>query len=146
MRRYILIATLCFSLSMVGQEVQLSWNKDLNVAIELSKSENKPILIYFTKTDCSACLQFYTGFFTLQTFKDLSNDFVLLMLDGSNNDIKNTDLSIIKQRRLVKHYNKDSRFPALLALNSEKQELGALFTSVDDASINSYLNFLETLK
>lgn len=146
MRTYILIVTLFFSLSLAAQEVQLPWQKDFNVATELSKSENKPILVYFTKTDCNTCLQFYTDFFKQEKFKGIANNFVLLMLDGSNNDIESTDLSIIKQRRLVMHYNKSSTFPAVLALNSDGQELGEPFTSTDATAMANYLDFLKTLK
>lgn len=146
MHRYLVIITLCFSLSVIGQEVQLSWKKDFNVATELAKSENKKILVFFTKTDCSACLQFYTDFFKQEAFKNLSNDFILLMLDGSNNDIKDTDINVIKQRRLVNHLNKSSTFPAVLALNGEGQEVGELFISTDETTIMTYLNFLETVK
>jgi thioredoxin-related protein len=145
MRNYLLLLSLCLGLSMTAQEVQLSWNKDLNVATELAKTQNKPILVYFTKTDCDACSHFYTAFFKQEAFKKLSNNFVLLMLDGSNNDINNTDISVIRQRRLVMHYNKSSTFPALLTLDSDRQETGELFSSTDEASISNYLNFLETL-
>jgi len=131
---------------MAAQEVQLSWNKDLNVATELAKAENKPILIYFTKTDCSTCLQFYTDFFKNEAFKNLSKDFVLLMLDAPNSDINSTELSVMKQRRLVMHYNKPSTYPAVLVLDSNRQELGTLFTSTDETSIANYMTELESLK
>jgi thioredoxin-related protein len=146
MRYYILFLTLCFSLSLCAQEVQLSWNKDYNVATELAKSESKPILVYFTKSDCKACLEFYTDFFKQDAFKSISDDFILLMLDGSNNDIKNTDMDIIKKRRLVMHYNKALIFPALMALNNEGKELSDLYTSKDLADMATYFTFLKTLK
>lgn len=146
MRTYLAILTLCFSLSMAAQEVQLSWIKDFNVATETAKAENKPILVYFTKSDCSACLQFYTDFFQRETVKDLSNDYVLLMLDGSNKDMKSTDMAVIKQRRLVMHYNKSLTFPAILVINSDRQKLGELFTATDEASIANYITTLQSLK
>lgn len=146
MRTNFLIVTLCFCMSMTAQEVQLSWQKDFNVATELAKSENKQILIYFTKTDCSPCSQFYTDFFKQDAFKNLSDNFVLLMLDGSNNDNDSTDLAIIKQRRLIMHYNKTFSFPAVLLIDSDRKAIGELFTSTDDTEITSYLNFLQTIK
>ncbi len=146
MRAFIILVTLCLGLSSTAQEVQLSWKKDFNEATELAKSVSKPILVYFSKSDCQVCLQFYTDFFKQDVFKTLANDFVLLMLDGSNNDIKNTDIKVIKQRRLVMHYNKSSTFPAILAINGEGQELGEIFTSTDANDMTSYVSFLETLK
>ncbi len=131
---------------MSAQEVQLPWKKDFNIATELAKAENKPILVYFTKNDCESCMKFYTNFFKQETFKNLANDFVFLMLDGSNNDIKNTDLAVIKQRRLVMHYNKSSIFPSLLVLDNVGQQLGEPLLATDATAIESYINFLETLK
>lgn len=146
MRIVLIILTLCFSLSVAGQEVQLSWKKDLNIATELAKSENKPILIYFTKSDCSACSQFYSDFFKSENFKTVSNDFILLMLDSANNDVDNTDFAVIKQRRLVLHYNNTLTFPAVLLVDSDRQELGPLFTSTDKTAIANYMNTLKTIK
>lgn len=146
MRNYILLAALCFSLSTVGQELQLAWKKDFNVANELAKSQNKQILVYFTKSDCSDCVEFYTNFFKKDDFKNVSNKFVLLMLDGSNNDINSTDLTVIKLRRMVMHYNKALIFPAVLVLDSDRKPLGEFFSSTDENSIAEYMNFLETLK
>lgn len=146
MRLYLLLLTFCFGLSMAAQEVQLSWNKDLNIATELAKSDNKPILVYFSKSDCSACSQFYSNFFQRDDFKNILNDFILLMLESPDSDINNTDLSVIKQRRLVRHYNKSSIFPAVMVLNSDRQELSELYTSTDETSIVNFMNILESLK
>ncbi|MEZ4803521.1 MAG: thioredoxin family protein [Gelidibacter sp.] len=146
MRNYLFALIFLLSLSVSAQEVQLSWQKDFNVAVEMAKSENKPILIYFNKSNCDECLQFYTSFFKQKTFDGLSNDFVLLMLDGSNNDMKTNDLSVIKQRRMVMHYNKASRFPAVLVIDQNRQEMGDLFTSNDKNDISTYCSFLESIK
>ncbi|MGJ8593216.1 MAG: thioredoxin family protein [Aquaticitalea sp.] len=146
MRKYILICSLLFSVMMTAQEIQLSWKKDINIATEISKSESKPILVYFTKTNCDECQHFYSNFFKSDIFKDLSDNFVLLMLDGSNDDSNTTDISIIKQRRLVIHYNKTLKFPAVVVLGSDKQALGEILTSTDLAAISDYYTFLKTIK
>ncbi len=146
MRRFLFILAVCFSLSITAQEVQLSWKKDFNEASELAKSENKDILVYFTKNDCEACLEFYTKFFKQDAFKTIADNFVFLMLDGSDYDIKTTDLNVIKQRRLSMHYNKSSTFPSVIALDSNGKELGQPLLTTDDAAIENYLTFLNTLK
>ncbi len=145
MRNQLFLLAFLFSMALNAQEVQLSWNKDLNIATELAKSENKPILIYFTKSDCKECQQFYSDFFKQESFNGLSDNFILLMLDGTNNDMKTTDISILKQRRLVMHYNKTSTFPAVLVLDQNAQEMGELFTSKELENIKDYRSFLETL-
>lgn len=145
MRKCILICTVLLSHLMASQEVQLSWEKDLNIAKELAKSEDKPILVYFTKSDCKECQQFYGDFFKQESFNGLLDNFILLMLDGSNNDMKTTDIAVVKQRRLVMHYNKSSTFPAVMVLDQDGQEMGALFTSKDLENIKAYRSFLETL-
>lgn len=146
MQKFIFLFIISLNLSVVAQDVQLSWKKDFNIATELAKAENKPILIYFTKDNCIDCQQFYSNFFKQETFKKLSENFVLLMLDGSNNDLKTTDLDIIKQRRLIMHYNKSSKFPSVLVIDSNGQEIGDSCVSTSENSILEYWSFLETLK
>ena len=146
MRNFILTLLLCYGLSSTAQEVQLSWKKDFNIATEIAKSESKPILVYFSKSDCKVCLQFYTDFFKQESFKNIADKFVFLMLDGSNTDIKNTDMDVIKERRLVMHYNNELTFPAILVLNSEGQELVDLYTSTEINDMVTYISNLETLK
>lgn len=146
MQKTILFLAFIFSVSISAQEVQLSWQKDFNLAIEMATSENKPILIYFTKNDCESCQKFYNDFFKQDTFAKISDNFVLLMLDGSNQDIKTTDMAIIKQRRMAMHYNKASIYPAVLTIDKDKTELGAILTTSDQNAIENYWSFLETLK
>lgn len=131
---------------MSGQEIQLAWQRDFNIATEISKAENKPILIYFSKSNCEVCLQFYTDFFKQESFKKMSDDFVLLILDGSNDDINTNDVSILKARRLVMHYNKSSQFPAILIVDQDRQQIGEIFTSGNADDISNYWSFLQTLK
>lgn len=146
MQKTILFLALIFSVSISAQEVQLTWQKDFNLAIEMAKSENKPVLIYFTKNDCEPCQKFYNDFFKQDAFTKISDDFVLLMLDGSNQDIKTTDMAIIKQRRMAMHYNKVSIYPAVLAVDKERMELGEILITGDQNAIENYWTFLEALK
>lgn len=139
MRIVILVLTLCFSLNMASQEVQLVWNKDLNMAKEMAKSQNKPILVYFTKSDCTACQQFYTNVFKQKAFVDISNNYILLMLDGTASDINSTDIEIVKQRRWIGHYNKTATFPSLLVLNSDTIQVGEPLLTTDQVAIDAYL-------
>lgn len=144
MQKCTLFCVILLSLSMSAQEVQLSWNKDLNIATELAKSESKPILVYFTKSD-KDCQQFYGDFFKKPTFSSLSENFVLLMMDGANNDIKSNDISIMKQRRMMMHYNKTSSFPAVLVLDQNGQAMGEIFIPKNQDQIMEYWSFLATL-
>ncbi|HLT32377.1 MAG TPA: thioredoxin family protein [Aquaticitalea sp.] len=145
MRNYLFVLTMFFSLSISAQEIQLSWKKDFNVAREQAKSENKPILVYFTKTGCEGCQEFYTEFFKQKDFTLLADDFVLLMLNGSDHNENTTDISIMTQRRLTMHYNKASSYPALLVLDPLGKEIGDILTSTDKTATASYLEFLKTL-
>lgn len=131
---------------MSAQEVQLAWQKDFNIATELAKSESKPMLVYFSKSDCKECVQFYTNFFKQKAFKELVDDFVLVMLDGFNTDMNNNDIEVLKHRRLVMHYNKNLTFPAVLTLNNERQEIGEIFTSLNAEDMTTYINLLKTFK
>lgn len=146
MQKIICLIVLFVGISVSAQEIQLSWQQDINTAKEMAKSENKLVLIYFTKSDCQLCQQFYSDFFKQEKFKKLSNNFVFLMLDGSNQDNKTTDLDVIKERRLAMKYNKESKFPAVLIVDTEGKEKGDIMNSTSSEAINDYWNFLETLK
>lgn len=146
MQKYLLLLSLCFGLSMSAQEVQISWNKDITISKALAKSESKPILMYFTKNDCESCMNFYANFFKSDKLKNQINDFVFLMVDGSNNDINSTDLSVVKNRRLVNLYNNSLTFPSLLVLDSNGQTMGEPLLSTDESAINTFMNSLESLK
>lgn len=131
---------------MTAQEIQLNWNKDFYVAKELAQSESKPILVYFYKSDCKTCQNFYTELSKSDAFKTVADDFVLVMLDGSKTDINNQDINLMKMRRLVMHYNKEQQFPALRALDANAQELGDLFTSLNSDDLSAYIDYLQTIK
>ncbi|MCB0373299.1 MAG: thioredoxin family protein [Muricauda sp.] len=145
MKRGILYIVFVFSVSIYAQDVQLHWQKDLVTATELSKIENQPVLVYFTKDDCKSCQQFYSNVFKSDAFKSIANNFVYLMVDGSNQDIKSTDINVIKQRRLIIHYNKTNSFPAVMALDKNGDIIGEPLTKVDGESITAYLTYLKTL-
>lgn len=145
MRNVLFAIAILFSLSVSAQNKQLSWKKDLNVATEIATSENKPILIYFSKADCNDCQQFYSDFFKQPAFDAIADRFVLLMVDGSDLNTKTNDIELLKQRRLLLHYNPSSNFPSVLTLNSDKELLGELYTSKDKNDMANYLTFIKTL-
>ena len=145
MKRCILFFAFIFSINSYSQDIQLRWNKDLGIAKELSKAENKIILAYFTKDDCKLCQQFYADVFKSERFKTISDNFIFLMIDGSNQDIKSTDMNVIKQRRLIIHYNNSASFPALAALDKNGEIIGELMTSTNKENIDSYIDFLNSL-
>ena len=145
MRNVLFAIAILFSLSVCAQNKQLSWKKDLNVATELSKSENKPMLVYFSKTNCNDCQQFYNDFFKQPEFDAVADRFVLVMVDGSDLTTKTNNIEVLKQRRLLQHYNPSSTFPAILALNHNKELLGELYTSKDKNDMANYLAFIKTL-
>ena len=146
MRKYLLLLFICFGLSMSAQEVQISWNKDITISKALAKSENKPILMFFTKNDCESCMQFYTNFFKSETLKNQIDNFVFLMVDGSNNDTNTNDLSVIKNRRLVNLYNNSQTFPSVVILDSDGRTMGEPLLSTDASAIDTFINFLDRLK
>lgn len=146
MPKILCFITLFFSLSISAQEVQLSWQKDLNTAKELANAEGKLVLVYFTKTDCEVCQLFYTDFFKQDEFKKVSDSFVLAILDGTKKDIQSNDLEVIKQRRWVMQYNKASEFPAVLVIDSKGHEEGKIMTATSQDAIQNYWDFLETIK
>lgn len=56
------------------------WHTDLNKAIELSKKENKPLMLFFTGSDwCGWCKKLQKEVFTQAEFKKWAQDNVILV-------------------------------------------------------------------
>jgi len=66
------------SLSVQAQE--LTWHKDVNKAIEISKKENKPLFLFFTGSDwCGWCIRLQKEVFKTPEFIDWAKKNVVLV-------------------------------------------------------------------
>jgi thioredoxin-related protein len=71
------------SLPLFGQKASkedVVWHTDLNKAMELSKKENKPMMLFFTGSDwCGWCVKLQKEVFTQSEFKKWAQDNVILV-------------------------------------------------------------------
>jgi thioredoxin-related protein len=68
------------SIAQKSAKEDLVWHTDLNKAIELSKKENKPMMLFFTGSDwCGWCVKLQKEVFTQSEFKKWAQDNVVLV-------------------------------------------------------------------
>lgn len=137
MKKYFLILITFLSINAYSQVNEFKWEDNFTIARTVSKSQDKPILVYFTdnsKSEASMILD--SEFFQSERFKALSNKVVLLLVDTSNGDVSNERLNI--------HYNKSNIFPALVLLDANGSVFGDVLKTITTATINNYFSFLDS--
>ncbi len=138
MKKVIFIFICLFSISMFSQQNQYKWLNDFNKASVEATNQNKPILIYFTDSkNCEVCKKNEETLFNSSEFKSIASKTVLMLVDRANDDVASQRLSI--------HYNKANAYPSFVTLDKKGKILGDTLTSFDTTSLNSYINFLNSL-
>ena len=122
MKKLIFVIALVVSSLVYAQDEtsNLNWLLDYNEAIEISKNEQKPVLVYFTGSDwCAPCKMLKKDFFNTSEFENRAKDMVLLMVDIPRRVDIITKEQKEKNLKLVRKYNKSGGYPNLVALNSK---------------------------
>ena len=98
--------------------IKLNWISTYDEALEISKKEKKPVLIYFTGSDwCGPCKVLDEQLFHTEKFKNLSDkELVLLEVDIPRRQDLLSDEKISENLYLQKKYKVNS-FPTLLFVN-----------------------------
>jgi thioredoxin-related protein len=137
MKKIILIFVILLSVNMYSQEQQFEWETNFTTARASSKSQDKPILVYFTdNSNTEANIVLNSEFFQSKRFKDISNKMVLLLVDVSK--------EIVANQRLNIHYNKANTFPTLVVLDANGYTLGDALNDINKDTIGSYFSFLDS--
>jgi len=103
----------------------VKWEMSFDKAVEKSKKENKPILIFFTGSDwCPPCKQIDRELFHTQKFEDFSErNLVLYKADFPRNrylvssDVKKVNSKLQYEYRI-------SAFPTVVVINAAGEVLG----------------------
>lgn len=124
------------------------WLVDLEQAKELSKKENKNILLVFSGSDwCIACIKLKKLVLDKQEFLEKAEkDFVLLNIDFPSK--KENALSPEQQKKndaIAEKYNPKGFFPLVVVLNSEGETLLSV-EKYQGESVQEYLTKLEIKK
>jgi len=76
----LIIALILVLSSWSIQAQELTWHKDMNKAIEISKKENKPLFLFFTGSDwCGWCIRLQKEVFKTPEFTDWAKKNVVLV-------------------------------------------------------------------
>ena len=104
--------------------IKLNWIATYDEALEISKKENKPILLYFTGSDwCAPCKVLDKELFHTEKFKELSDkNLVLLEVDiPRKHDLLSPDK--ISENLYLKEKYRVNSFPTLLFVNHKGKKI-----------------------
>ena len=118
---------LLMSMFSLAQEhtVELTWHTDYRQALEMAKSENKKLLIYFTGSDWSIpCKMLNDDFFYTEKFKDIAvKHLILLRVNSPRRDNMLSDFHQNAVAQLRIKY-KQKVFPTVIITDTEGKMLG----------------------
>lgn len=141
----VLLITL-FALTSFAQDNESIWLTNYEEAINISKKENKLMLITFTGSDwCNYCKKLDKLVFSSEEFKEYATaNFVLLNLDFPAKNKNKLSAELTKQNEaLAKKYNPKASFPRVLIFNSEGKALA--ITGYKKLSAEAYVEHLKTI-
>ena len=115
---------------LIGLQSGISqeWQTDFETAKELSKTQNKKIVLVFSGSDwCAPCIKLEKEIFESEEFiEEAKSKFILLKADfprKSANKLSKEQQA--KNNNLASLYNKNGYFPLVVVLNSEGKSLGS---------------------
>ena len=117
----VLLTAVVIGCSKGGSNDNLSWEENLETALQKAKAENKAVLVNFTGSDwCQWCIKLSDEVFSKSEFEDYAeNNLILVRLDFPRS---------IEQSAETKKYNNQlaqrygvQGFPTVLLFNSQGQ-------------------------
>lgn len=147
MQKLVFLFLVLISTTISAQDSQLNWLLDFDKAKNISKKQDKPILVYFTGSDwCGPCKRLKADFFSSEDFRTKAEDFVLLLVDMPRRNDIITPEQRKKNAALMKKYNKKGSFPNIFGLDSKGKVLAEIngYNMMRDTSY--HFAFLEELQ
>ena len=146
MKSVVLCFVMVFALNITAQEKELNWLTDIETAKQLSKTQDKPVLLYFTGSDwCAPCKKLKADFFNSERFHDQADAFVLVKVDLP----RQNGLISPEQRRMNmlinQDYNKRGSFPTLVGLDADGKVLGDIIGYGRNIGTDDHFAFLEKI-
>ena len=117
------------SLQLFAQKAakeDIVWHTDLNKAIELSKKENKPMMLFFTGSDwCGWCVKLKKEVFSQSEFKQWAQDNVILVeVDFPKYTAQPEELKT--QNRMLQQQFVVRGYPTCFFVNADKLKDGKI--------------------
>ncbi len=136
MKNLVYVVLLVFTLNVAAQE-QYNWNTDYKSALELSKSQDKPILAFVTDLQPSEAIQILkTNFFASESFQNMASQLILLKLDVSDKLSYNARMGI--------HYTNQRMTPGLALVGADNDAIGDPLVTFSSESISDFLEFINS--
>ena len=126
MNKLIVFVFLIFFQNLQSQQSNLNWHTDLNKAVNISFSEKKPIMLFFTGSDwCGWCIRLKKEVFNYPEFESWSKENVVLVeLDFPRR--KSIDPKILNQNRELARIFGVSGYPTVWFVNPQKLDSNKL--------------------
>ncbi len=108
--------------SMTIQAQELTWQTDMNKAMELSKKEKKPLLLFFTGSDwCGWCMRLQKEVMKTPEFTKWATDNVILVeLDFPRNTPQSPEIK--KQNMELQQTFAIQGYPTVWFVNASKKD------------------------
>lgn len=134
-------------ISLVGfSQAPLNWQTDFETAKSLAKSQNKPILMYFTGSDwCTPCKHLKEDYFGSEEFKSKARQVILLLVDVPFRQDIISEAQLLKNKRLRKKFNPKNSFPTLVGFSPSGNEINRISAYSYLRDTSRHFKFLEEL-
>ena len=111
--------------AVVVPEIVINWENSYKDALKRAKTENKPLLIYFTGSDwCGPCKVLSKKLFKTEKFQEYAaNKIVLYKADFPRNKNLVDDDKRKVNKEIQAHFGQ-TKFPTMIMVNAKEQELG----------------------
>ena len=137
MKKFILLVVCLFGLNVFAQDAQFNLSEDLKQAMQISKNQDKPILLFFMDSKSKESMLMNEQIFSSSEFKRIAEHVILVKADKSG------DNPLAK--RLTAHYNKAGQYSSFVTLDYYGRVQGERVSNFDTESLTAYLNFINTL-
>ena len=126
MKKLIVFAFVLIFQNINSQQSTLNWHTDLNKAVNISLSEKKPIMLFFTGSDwCGWCMRLKKEVFNFPEFEAWTKENVVLVeLDFPRR--KAIDPKILNQNRELARIFGVSGYPTVWFVNPQKLDSNKL--------------------
>lgn len=122
----IFFALLCsFSFLQSSENSSLYWHTNYKKAVEVSKAENKPLILYFTGSDwCPFCLKMDQEILGTARFAEMTKDqFVFMEVDFPQKTP--LPLELAKQNKRLKRRFSVMGYPTLVILDTNQEKIAS---------------------
>lgn len=126
MKKILFILLVSLSTYVVQAQQDLVWHTDMSKATELSLTEKKPLMLFFTGSDwCGWCIRLQNEVFKKEDFTKWANENVILVeLDFPRRTPQ--DQAIKMQNHQMQQIFKVKGYPTVWIVNPEKKEDGTM--------------------